>query len=617
MSVRDSADRSVKSKHLANVLKGRPHHLCMLLTLMVLASFAVRVAAWAYWQTGAIESEGAEYARIAENLRNGLGYVGIVTPGAQLNFNPLFPLLIAAASFVTHNYEWAGRLVALVMGALLPLPVFGIASHLFNRRVGFIAGILTVLHPLLVNLSFTVFSEGPYTTLLLLSVYLTIVALHQTSVGPWLLVGAAFGLAWLLRAEASAAFAIAVLFALTFTNANRLVICKRAATAILVFLALVVPEVIFIYRSTGKLLLEGKSTIFFYTGKRILAAERNPGVDYESPGGQHEVPSPASNAGSEQPWEDKWAFYGIDSHLKGMGFPMRPHAEVIRATQLTHKDLFLLLSKGVRQNAPVLFYRLSSDWLGAPLLPALALLGAFRRPWRGPQAINRLFILLIGVAPLIGTFFAFWSEARYYFVLVPLLCIWAANGLFEIGLWTKASSAAAGSRMVKYPTVFQYLVPGLIGLAMIISPLKGVRRLSLFTDSAAPTRVDTRIGSWIAHQQKRRVKIMDLSIPLAYHADAEFTYFPYCKGDLALRYLDAAQVDYVILRRGKTFTQYYEQWLAHGIPDNRAEFVPLPSSPGSDKFTVYRWHRGGYDHSVHTAETYVDNKGRLANVTVP
>lgn len=617
MSVQDSADRSVKSKQLAKVVNDRPHHLWMLLTVLLLASFAVRVAAWAYWQTGAIESEGAEYARIAENLRNGVGYVGIVTPGAQLNFNPLFPLLIAGTSFVTHSYEWAGRLVALVMGALLPLPVFGIASRLFNRRVGFIAAILTLLHPLLVNLSFTVFSEGPYTTLFLLSLYLTIVALHQASVRPWLLVGAAFGLTWLLRAEASAALAIAVLFALTSTQGSRLVRCKRAATAILVFLALVMPEVIFIYRSTGKLLLEGKSTIFFYTGKRILAAERNPGVDYESPGGQHEVPSSASNAESGQRWEDKWAFYGIDSHLKGMGFPMRPHAEVIRATQLTLKDLFLLFSKGVRQNAPVLFYRLSSDWLGAPLLPALALLGAFRRPWRGTQALSRLFILLVGAAPLIGTFFAFWSEARYYFVFVPLLCIWAANGLFEIGLWTKASSAAAGSRMLNNPTVSQYLVPGLIGLAMIISPLKGVRRLYIFTDSAAPTRVDKKVGSWIEHQQNRPVKIMDLSIPLAYHASAQFTYFPYCNGDLALRYLDAAQVDYVILRRGEKFTQYYEEWLAHGIPDNRAELVPLPSLSGSDKFAVYRWHWGEYAHSFHTAEANVDSKEPPANVTVP
>ena len=33
----------------------------MILGLIVAASLAVRVAAWAHWRTGAIESEGAEY----------------------------------------------------------------------------------------------------------------------------------------------------------------------------------------------------------------------------------------------------------------------------------------------------------------------------------------------------------------------------------------------------------------------------------------------------------------------------------------------------------------------------------------------------------------------------
>jgi len=465
-------------------MNNRPRRLWVLLTLMVAASFAVRVAAWAYWQTGAIESEGAEYARIAENLRNGIGYVGLVTPGSELLFSPLFPLLIAGTSFITHNYELAGRLVALIMGAPLPLPVFGIASRLFNWRVGLIAAMLTLLHPVLVHLSFTVFSEGPYTTLLLCAVYLVVRALNDSSTRLWLLVGGAFGLSYLLRAEASAVFAIAVLFALVATEGNRTVRFKRAMAAVAVFVVLALPEVILIYRSTGKVRLEGKSTIFSYTGRRILAAEMNPGVDYESPGGQHEVPSPAPNVGSGQSWEDKWAFYGIDSHLKGMGFPLRPHAEVIRETQVTLKDVFRLFEKGVRQNAPELFRRLSSDWLGAPLLPALALLGALRRPWRGSQTSSRLFVLLVGAAPVLATFFALWNEERYYFVLVPLLCIWAANGLFEVGLWTKASSDAAGWRVLGRPMVSHWLVPGLIGLVMVASPVRAVRRVYVFVDSA-------------------------------------------------------------------------------------------------------------------------------------
>jgi 4-amino-4-deoxy-L-arabinose transferase-like glycosyltransferase len=583
--------------HGANSANIRPRRSWVFLIIAVAASFAVRVAGWAYLQTGAIESEGAEYARIAENLRNGVGYVGLVTPGSELLFNPLFPLLIAGTSFFTHNYELAGRLVTLIMGALLPLPVFGIASRLFNRRVGFIAAVLTVLHPLLIHLSFTVFSEGPYTTLLLTGVYLVVRALDRSSTTLWLLVGGVFGLSYLLRAEASAVFALALLFSLVAAEGSCAVRCRRSVAAILVFLALALPEVVFLYKSTGKVRLEGKSTIFFYTGKRILAAETSPEVDYQSPGGRHEVPSPAPNVESGFKWGEKWAFYGIDSHLKGMGFPMRPHAEVIRETQTSLKDLFRLFAKGIRLNVPMLFQRLSSDWFGAPLLPALALLGALRRPWRGPQASSRLFVMLVAGAPVVTTFFALWNEARYYFVLVPLLSVWAANGLFEVGLWTKTSGAAAGWKLLSRPMVSQCIVPGLIGLAMMVSPLKGVRRLYVFSDSSLSSRADKEVGLWIGRQQNHPVRVMDLSIPLAYHAGAQFSYFPYCTGELALRYLDAAQVDYVVLRRGEKFTQYYAEWLTQGIPNHRGEVLHLSSVAGADKFVVFRWHRGDYADS--------------------
>jgi hypothetical protein len=321
-------------------------------------------------------------------------------------------------------------------------------------------------------------------------------------------------------------------------------------------------------------------------------------VDYDSPGGEHEVPSSGPNVESWQRWEDKWAFYGIDSHAKGMGFPLRRHTEVIREANIRPRDVLVLVGRGIRQNAPLVFQRLTSGWIGAPFLPALALLGALRRPWRGEQARSRLFVMVVATAPILATFSALWNEQRYFFVLVPLLCIWAANGLYEVGLWTKASSAAAGWTLLARPAISQGIVPGLIGLATIISPIPGVsNRVSVFVDSALPSRVDKELGMWIGHQQNHPVKIMDLSIPLAFHAGAQFTYFPYCTDDMALRYLDASQVDYIVLRREEKFTQYYAEWLTHGIPDPRAELVQPSSVTGADKFVIYRWHRSGVGES--------------------
>jgi len=559
------------------------------LAILVFAGLAVRLAAWKLWLPGTIESEGAEYARIAENLRSGVGFVGLVTPGAQLNFNPLFPFLIVCASYLTHNFELAARLVALVMGTLLPLPVFGVASRLFDRRTGFIAAILTALHPLLLNLSFTAFSEGPYITLFLCATYVVMVALDRASPRAWLPVGVAFGLAWLVRAEASAALAITLVFALLATEGGWALRCKRVAFAVAAFLLCALPVVVFIYRSTGLVRLEVKSQIFFYTGNRILAAERNPGVDFVSPGGHHEIPSPEPNEDSWQKWQDKWAFYGIASDGKGMGFPLRRHAEIIQEKSVRFRDKLILVAKGTRENLPVLLQRLASDWLGAPLLPALALLGAVRRPWRGPRAKAKWFVLAIGIAPVSATCFALWSEARYYFVLIPLLSIWAANGMVEVGRWVEASCAGWLHRGTR--RIVRYAVPGVIGMAMTLSPLKAVRKLPLFTDSAVPTRIDREVGVWLGQQQNHPVKVIDLSIPLAFHAGAQFTYFPYCDNAMALQYLDAAHVDYVVLRRDEKFTKYYQDWVEHGISDQRAELVRA-ALQGSDKFIIYRWHWG-------------------------
>jgi len=601
----------MKSSPDSHPLDSSPRSPWLFLAMILAVSFLVRVAVWVHWHTGAIESEGAEYARLAENLRNGVGFVGLVTPGPQLNFNPLFPLLIAGTSFLTHgNYELAGRIVALIMGGLLPLPVFGIAKRLFNDRVGFIAAVLAASHPLLIHLSFTVFSEGPYATLFLSAVYFTVRALQDSSIKIWFLVGAAFGLTWLLRAEASMGFAIAVLFALLIVPGDRMDRFKRTLAAVAAFLLLVSPEAAFIFRSTGKLKLEGKSTIFSYDAVRILAAERHPGVEFVSPGGQREVPSADPNVDSGTRWEEKWAFFGIDSNFKGMGFALRPHTEIIRDAQVKLGDLFRILATGTRQNLPILVQRVSSDWLGAPLLPALALLGAFRRPWRGKRASGRWFLMLAMAAPVAATFLSLRTEQRYYFILIPLLSIFAANGLVGVGLWLKASSSSAGWRILQRPGISQAIVPGLLGLAMVLTPVSGMRSVYIFAESAPTTHVDKEIGRWIGSQQDHRnIKVADLSIPLAYHAGAAlFSYFPYCNSDSAIRYLDVAQVDYIVLRREAHFTHYYQDWLEHGIPDKRAEILQLPSMLGAEKFVVYRWRRD---------ESLGDSKEGLPQARIP
>ena len=574
----------------------RPRSLWLLLTVMVAASAGIRVLAYLYWGTGTIESEGAEYAKIAENLRNGVGYVGLVLPGPQVHFPPLFPFLIAGASFLTNDYELAGRLVALILGSLLPLPVFGIASRLFNRPVGIIAGMLTLLYPLSVYLSFMVLSEGPYATLILTAVYLVVRTLNGSTVRSWALIGGAFGICYLLRAEALAPFAISVLFAFFATCGSRIFRFRLAASAIVVFLLVALPEIIFIHGATGRVEFETKSTNLLFMAKRVLAAESAPGVDFVSSSGLHDVPSPTpDDPGDVFPWEVQWAYYGIDSQLNETGAAMRSWVDIATEEHVKPKEVFRILLSGVGRNIAVMFNYFSSGWLGAPLLAGLALLGVFRRPWHRPRASVRFYVALVAAAPIASTFVVLWyADPRYYFIFVPFLCIWAANGLYGIGLWIRASCKAAGwNILVRYRFV-QWIIPGLLGLAIVTSPIKKVRALYEFADSAPPFSVDKAVGLWIGSQQSRPIRVMDLSLPLSFHAGAQQQlYFPYCTEDLALRYLNKVRPDFIVLRHGEKYTRYYEEWLANGIPDQQVELVRLPPLAGSEKFVIYRWHPAG------------------------
>jgi 4-amino-4-deoxy-L-arabinose transferase-like glycosyltransferase len=553
----------------------------LFLSLVLATSLGVRAYAWHHWGTGAIESEGAEYARIAQNLREGQGYVGISTPGTQLTFPPLFPALIAAASLVTHNdYELAGRLVSLLLGALLPLPVFGMALRLFNWRTAAVAALMTTFFPMLVNLSFTVFSEGPYITVLLSAVYLALRAFDRRSILSWSLVGGAFGLAYLTRQEAVVPLSVAVLLGLIARDATLGVKLKRAAAALTVFIVFASPQILLIYNSTGKLRLEGRSTILYAWGMGERAAWGRAG-------------SGANEALLHQ--ADYDAANSINDRLEPTGAGMRSNADLIRETHVRVRDLVPYFAEAVRRNTPDLLANLRERWLGAPFLPALALLGALRRPWQQRTAFQHLFFILVPATAIMATFAAArGAYARHYFVLTPFLLIWGANGLVGVARWINRNVSVVTHRNKGWGP--GALVSGFIVIVMLSYASKDTRNLFTFREGSAETHGAKDAGIWIQQQQSGRVRVMDVLDTVAFHADAEYVHFPSCDAGVAIRYIEKEKVDYVVFRRGFDQPRYYKDWLQSGIPDARAQLVFATAEGDPNGILVFRWNQQGAIH---------------------
>jgi hypothetical protein len=282
---------------------------------------------------------------------------------------------------------------------------------------------------------------------------------------------------------------------------------------------------------------------------------------------------------------------GINEKLEGTGVWMLPNATVVRETRTDMKTLMRFAANGIRNNTPYLLRVLSDAWFGAPFLPALACFGFFRQPWQQSTWSRHLFVLLVLAASTAATFSILHSIApRFYFVLVPFFSIWAANGVIGVALWTRRTADSIRFQRLSFvPLGSATFVVASLAVLAYVNTGAGARRCSSFIELSPSSRDLREVGLWIGRQQDHRVKIMDVGTQPAFHADAEYVHFPCSSAETAIRFLDAAKVDYLILRRAEIFTDYYDDWIQNGIPDPRAKLVYASGGPNPGAFVVYKW----------------------------
>ena len=320
----------------------------------VLVALLIRIG-WAFGHGLSIEQEGAEYARIAENLLAGKGYVGIFNNGIQLNFPPLYPLVIAAVSLIAGSAEIAARAINIALGAVLVIPVFRIAELLHGRRVAVAAAALVVFHPVLIAGAASTYVEGVYLTLMIFALLFLLRWAIDRRVSASIAAGVFFGIAYLVRPEA---FLLAGLFGAGGLVAAIFVKERRATAlgslALLgAFVVVAAPNIAFLTYNTGKFRIEAKGTLAYQWGQKM-----NQGMSYAE------------------------AIGGIGPDLSDQGVFMRPNLDVIQSTSYSLKDYAGFVIRAAKKNAAPIVRTVTGDAaLGSPFLFALVVLGVFRTAW--------------------------------------------------------------------------------------------------------------------------------------------------------------------------------------------------------------------------------------------
>jgi 4-amino-4-deoxy-L-arabinose transferase-like glycosyltransferase len=533
------------------------------LLLILLLAFTLRLLS-ARFLMGAIDSEGAEYARIAENLLNGNGYVGIAFPGVQLLFPPLFPWLIATVSLITHQSELAGRLISVIMGTLLVLPVYYIALRLYDREVASVAALLTACHPVLVGYASTVFSETTYMTFVLSGAYWSLRCLTSQTARTLVLAGVCFGLAYLTKPEA-ALYPLLTIFLLAFSS---LVMNRRQTRQIVLssfillgaFLFLAMPYMLWLSMESGQLRWEGK------TPYNVAAL-----IPYTTGGNTDQ------------------ALFGISNSLEAVGIANTPQLSVITNHKFVFADVLRVVMVNGPHNYRYLINAVSTSDFGSPILLGLVILGLFGQPKVAKSIMSQVYLLFVVLGvPFLSLALAYPMDTRYFLLFLPVMIIWAANGIVLLSGWASATMRLAGSeaRIAKRAG----LAVGLTSAALLIMiATYGVRTVWDLTTFDYNSRPVKQAGRWLDALAPGPKIIMDASTILAFHARASYIPFPYSDSSLALQYIEKKGINFIVLREEwLSPAPYIKDWLEDGVPDRRAQLI-YSEKTQRGRILIYKW----------------------------
>jgi hypothetical protein len=532
------------------------------LLLAVVLALLVRTALmiWGYRHGVTLDEEGTEYVRLAENLRFGHGYVGILNNGTQLNFSPLFPLLIAALSFFLPTAELSARVLNILLGSALVVPMFKLADQIYSRKVAQIVAMFIALHPLLVARSTMGCSETPYLTLIMTGVYLVARWFKARAVGTAILPGLVFGLAYLIRPEAMifvGVFAAAILAGQLVSRSSRSMLIP-ALSLVITFALVASPYVAFLSFKSGKFRVEGKGAISYALGIRAKAGMR------------------PVEAGDK-----------IGDDLSPQGVYMKPYYEVLNETSPTLGDLVVYVLDAVPGNVKEICKTLAtSQPQGAPVLFVLVVVGFIGSVRDRRQRFYQGILLLSALSVVLALLSVREFYPRFFHPFMGLLLLWASKGAEQLYDWS----------CNWFPFVFRK--PGLSQISGLVLPYAAVflvlavsfRAVRKQPEFKQPMLTERKIsGQWLARESPGSKSIMSSSSIPAYYAGGSLMYLPYTSSAVALRYIYKKKPDFIVLLElRKRSLPYLAQWFDRGIPDQSAKLI-YDQSDGQERVKIYRW----------------------------
>jgi 4-amino-4-deoxy-L-arabinose transferase-like glycosyltransferase len=555
ISARDSLDRtaaaSIRSAFRAN------------LPLLLILGLALGLRI--YWLTTrsvVITTEGADYARQGENLLHGKGFRGIMGHQELLD-PPGYALLIAGVTFVVRNSETATKIISVVFGVALILPLYFICLRIYGRSAALFAAILAAIHPIFLGLSTTAYSESVYIPLVMAGVFFGLAAAESGRPRDAAIAGAVFACAYLTRQEAIPFVAITGFWILVYGIATRSPIRRLIVACSLmtfVFALLAAPYVVYLTVHTGHARLEAKNGINYFIAKKQMD------------GIPHRV-----------------AAFGIDNNLEVQGPMLDPDKFVGHTPPMSLSDFLHYARRTVFGNAQLYFDALLLTQLGSPFLLFLVILGLFQKPWDASRLLREAYLLSAFSYVIAILLLAHMYQTRYELIVLPFLTIWAGNGLATLMDWGARTTAS----LVRHKPTQAVVGIALAGIATASVAVPAARAFGSVNEFAwsEPAYLPVKAaGLWLKNYEPGPKTVMADASAFVYYADGTQILFPVADAGLVLRYIALKHPDFIVMYYHERWgSRSIATWFDNGIPDPRAHLIYDNMRSGEVGVRIYRW----------------------------
>ena len=524
--------------------------------LLALSAFALRLAALGLQGPATMDWDAANYARIAQNMHDGVGNVTLRGVPNVLHA-PFYPLLMAALLFFMRSPAAAGIAVSLVSGTLLVVLVYRLAAAIADDRAALVAAGLAALHPFLIGASIVPLSEALFIALAFAGLDALVRALKRPSLRGLALAGLWFGCAYLTREEGLAYVAIgavAVSLAALRARTPARTIATRLTVLLVPFFLCAAPYVAFLAHATGQIGFEAKSASNYGISIRMIR-----GLAYVA----------AADA--------------IGPNLEDVGVELGKSYpfSAARVPSPSPRDRMRLALQAAPRHVVDLLHVLAAKHNGSLLFPAFAIVGLMVQLRARPSGYDLILVacLLAEFAALL-TVFHFWD--RYAYPFAALLLPWTACGIVAAARYARRwLHRVARARLAAAACTIAIA----IGSAWFTITVIELRR------NAVDPVVFRDAGTWIAAHARRNSVVMAVDPLTAYYCGGTWRALPFADGPTALRYIASRKPDFVVISTVFSERPYLGSWMAGGIPDAAAHRV-FQERRGNAQIVAYRWGKG-------------------------